>query len=130
MNILAILTATVAGMLLGALWYSPAGFGRAWMRALGKSEQDLGSPLVPMLGSIFSCLLTAVALAYVLALTGVDSAVQGALLGLVIGAGIVFTALLSDNLFCGWGWKLLLIQAGYRVAYVVSMAAIIAAWPA
>ena len=39
----AILAATVAGMLLGALWYSPLLFGKAWMRALGKTEAEVGT---------------------------------------------------------------------------------------
>ena len=130
MNTLAILTATVAGMSLGVLWYSPLAFGRAWLQAIGKTEEELSSPLVPMLGSILSCLATAIALASIIALAGIATLSEGVALGAVIGLGIVFTALLSDNLFCGWGWKLLLIQSGYRVVYIVVMAAIIAAWPA
>ena len=41
--------------------------------------------------------------------------------GLVLGLLIVFPALLSDNLFCRWGTKLLMIQSGYRVMSVVLM---------
>jgi hypothetical protein len=39
---LPVLAATVAAFVIGGLWYSPALFGKAWMRANGFSEQDLG----------------------------------------------------------------------------------------
>ena len=39
----------------------------------------------------------------------------------VLATCFIFPALLSDNLFCGWGAKLLLIQSGYRVLSVILM---------
>ena len=39
LNWLAILVATVAAFVLGGLWYGPL-FGKAWMAALGKTEED------------------------------------------------------------------------------------------
>ncbi|MEM9254058.1 MAG: DUF1761 domain-containing protein [Pseudomonadota bacterium] len=129
MNWLSVLIATGAGMILGALWYSPRIFGTAWLRAIGKSETDLGPALWPMLGSVIASFLTALALAILFNLTGTQGVVPGATVGSLIGVGIVFSAFLSDNLFCGWGWRLLLIQAGYRVVYVIVMAAIIGGWP-
>jgi len=128
-NLVSVLVATIAGMLLGAFWYSPIAFGKAWMESLGKTETELGSPVIPMVCSILASLATALALAIVLSMTGVTSIADGAVVGAIIGFGIVFTALLSDNLFCGWGAKLLLIQSGYRVLYVIVMASIISAWP-
>lgn len=49
----------------------------------------------------------------------VEIVAGAALLGLVLGGLLVFPALFSDNLFCGWGTQLLLIQSGYRVLSVL-----------
>ena len=127
MSILGIVAAAAAGMALGALWYAPLMFGRAWMSAIGKTEDQLGSATGPMLGSVAACLATAIALAWLLAAAGVTTIAGGLGLGAVIGLGVVFPALLSDNLFCGWGAQLLLIQSGYRVTCIVVMCAILAA---
>lgn len=128
MNTFGILAATVAGMALGALWYSPVMFGKAWLAAIGKTEEELGSATAPMIGSVVACLLTAIALDFLLSATGAGSVSGGLAIGAVIGVGVVFPALLSDNLFCGWGTKLLWIQCGYRVTYILVMSAILAAW--
>ncbi|HEX8526497.1 DUF1761 domain-containing protein [Allosphingosinicella sp.] len=40
-NWIAILLCGVSSMLLGALWYSPLLFGRAWQRGAGLSDEDL-----------------------------------------------------------------------------------------
>ena len=40
-NYLAILVATIAAAVLGMVWYSPALFGKAWMKLVGMSQKDL-----------------------------------------------------------------------------------------
>jgi len=127
-NLISILVASVAGMMLGAFWYSPIAFGNAWMKSIGKTEDELGSATGPMVGSVVACVMTAVSLSVVIALAGIGTVAGGAALGCLIGVGIVFPALLSDSLFCGWGNQLLMIQAGYRVLYAVVMGAIIGGW--
>ncbi len=129
LNIIAIAIAAIAGMALGALWYSPVLFGNAWMAAIGKSQEDLGSPTPAMIGSMGCCLLAAIAMAIVIEGLQVDSLISGVVVGAVCGVGFVATAMLSDSLFCGWGRKLYYIQAGYRVTYMIVMGAIIGAWP-
>ncbi|MFK8047072.1 MAG: DUF1761 domain-containing protein [Halioglobus sp.] len=129
-KLLAVLVATLAGMMLGAFWYSPIAFGKAWMDSIGKTEEQLGSATGPMIGSVIACLITAISLSIVISMCGISDAFGGAMLGGLIGLGIVFPALLSDSLFCGWGSKLLMIQSGYRVVYAIVMGAIIGGWPA
>lgn len=121
MSILGVVVATVIGMVLGALWYSPAVFGNQWMRSLGKTKEELGSPTVPMAGSVVASLMSAVGVALLHAWVGVDGVGMALSLGLILGLLIIFPALLSDNLFCGWGWDMLFIQSGYRVVSVVLM---------
>jgi len=117
-----VLAGTIVGMVLGAFWYSPVAFGPAWMASLGKTPATLGGQGFAMLGSVVASFLTATGVSVLCANLEVSSVAQATTLGLVLGLLIVFPALLSDNLFCGWGRKLLLIQSGYRVVAVTMMA--------
>lgn len=120
-----ILAGTVVGMVLGAFWYSPVAFGPAWMASISKTPDTMGSQALPMIGSIVANLLTAVGVSVLAANLGIATATQAVTLGLVLGLLVIFPALLSDNLFCGWGSKLLLIQSGYRVIAIILMAIVI-----
>ncbi len=121
---IAILISTLVGGGLGALWYSPVLFGNAWMSALGKTQEDLGSPGPAMAGSIFSCLVAACAMDFLVAATGTVTVTAGLGLGCVVGLGVVAMTMLSDALFSGWGWPLYFIQMSYRALYLVLMGGI------
>ncbi len=121
LNFVAIIASTLIGMGLGAVWYSPVLFGNAWMKALGKTEESLGDPKGAMIGAVCASLMTAIGIALLFSLTGISDITSALKLALLLGVLIVFPALWSDNLFCGWGNQLLFIQAGYRVVTVVLM---------
>lgn len=125
MAILPIAAATFVGMVLGAIWYSPLAFGNSWMQCIGKTKDNLGSQTPALIGSVFANLLMAGTVAILLPWAPVDSVIEAALFGLLLGAGIIFPAFLSDNLFCGWGLKLLWIQTGYRITTLVLMSVVI-----
>ena len=129
LNWLAILAATITGFLLGGIWYGPL-FGKAWLRSIGKREEDLGSPAIPMTLSFFTAFATALLMALLInALPAIKTVVDGALLGLYIGVGFIAAAMASDYAFCRWPTQLFFIQAGYRVVYSMIMGAILAGWP-
>ena len=121
LNVIAILVATIVGMALGALWYSPVLFGNAWMKCLGKTPETLGSATIPMIGSVIANLLTAIGISIIFTLVPPNGLGTAMLIGGVLGLLIIFPAFLSDSLFCGWGNQLLLIQSGYRVLTVFLM---------
>ena len=89
-----------------------------------------GSPVPAMLGSAFSCLLSAIGMAVIVSWFGIESAIGGGLIGAFAGVTLVATAMLSDSLFSGSGWRLYCIQAGYRVSYLMVIGAILGGWPA
>ena len=123
----AILVATVLAFVLGGLWYGPL-FGKAWLAAMGKTEDEIEPSPSPVIISFFTALVTAITLAwlvYALSITGWGA---GALLGLVTGVGFIATAMASDTAFCGWGLRLFIIQSGYRVVYSVVMGALLGGW--
>ena len=127
LNWLAILVATIAGFAIGGLWYGPL-FGNAWVAALGKKPEDIRPSPQPFIISFVTALITAIVLAILIQALGIDSAINGICLGLAVGVGFIATAMASDCAFCGWGLRLFLIQAGYRVTYSVIMGIILAAW--
>jgi hypothetical protein len=128
LNWWAVLVATLAGFMLGGLWYGPI-FGKAWLRAIGKKEEDLGNAALPLTLSFFTAFATALLMALLIgALDVVETALDGALLGLYIGVGFIAAAMASDYAFCRWPSQLFFIQAGYRVVYSVIMGAILAGW--
>ncbi len=129
-NFAAVGVAALVGVVLGAAWYSPLLFGPAWMAALGKAQEELGSPAAAMGGSIVSCGVAAVSVALVVAATGAGTALAGAGVGALLGLGVVAMTMLSDSLFSGWGWPLYFIQMGYRALYLILMGAICGGWPA
>lgn len=125
LDMASVLAATFVGMVLGAFWYSPLLFGNQWMQSLGKTKETLGSATGPMIGSVIASLMTALGVFVIQGFVGVDSFTQSAMIGLVLGVLIIFPAFLSDNLFCGWGMPLLLIQSGYRMLSVFLMSVVI-----
>lgn len=129
LQLLPVLAAAVAGMALGALWYSPVLFGNAWMGAIGKTADELGPAGPAMAGSMAACLVSAVAVEFFVVATGAFTVLAAAGIGALLGFGVLAMGMLSDSLFCGWGWRLYFIQAGYRVAYLVAMGAICGGWP-
>ena len=128
LNWWAILTATVAAFALGYVWYGPA-FGKAWLAALGKTEEDIQPSPTPFAVSFVAALATCVVVAALMRGLGMTGIADGAVLGLLTGIAFIAASMASDTAFCGWGWRLWAIQAGYRVTYSVLMGAIIGVWP-
>ncbi|MCE2461592.1 MAG: DUF1761 domain-containing protein [Pseudomonadales bacterium] len=129
LNWWAILVATVAAFMLGYVWYGPA-FGKAWLAALGKTEDEIEPSPTPFIVSAVAALATCLVVAALMSGLGMTGIGDGAILGLLTGVGFIAASMASDTAFCGWGWKLWAIQAGYRVTYSILMGAIIGAWPA
>ncbi len=123
----AVLVATVLAFVLGGLWYGPL-FGKAWLAAIGKTEDEIEPSASPFVISFFTALLTAITLAWLVHALSIQGWIPGALLGLVTGIGFIATAMASDTAFCGWGLRLFIIQAGYRVVYSVVMGALLGGW--
>jgi len=129
-NYLAVLVAAVVGFTLGGAWFAQPVFGAAWLKALGKTKEEIcgGPPRKALIHTAVSTLITAYVLAVLIYALGIKTVFGGTIVGLSIGLGIVATSMYSDSLFCGWPFKLILIQAGHRIAYLALMGAIVAVW--
>jgi Protein of unknown function (DUF1761) len=135
-NLLAVLVAAVATMLVGFLWYSPLLFARPWMRAMGyapddKTKQDEMRKGAGKLYAIsfLTSLVAAFVLARIMRTPYLHTAAHGMRTGIGVWLGFVTTVQLTDTLFGKRPVTLYLINTGYRLVCFVVMGAILAAWP-
>ena len=127
LNWLAILVATVASFVLGYVWYGPV-FGKAWLAALGKTEDEIKPSPTPFIITFFTTFITCVAMAVFLDMLQVTSLMGGALLGFTVGIAFITCSAVSDGAYCRWSWALVALQSGYRTVYCVIMGMILAVW--
>jgi hypothetical protein len=131
-NYLAILACGVVFMIVGALWYSPLLFGKPWMRAMGKTEEELKALQKGVWKSYIVSLLGAFVMAFVLAhvirYAEADTAIEGAQTGLWMWIGFVITSSLGGILFEGRPKGLYFLYNGYQLVSLVLMGIILAVW--
>lgn len=128
LNYLAIIAAAISTFVIGGLWYSPAVFGKAWMRENGFKEEDMKKGnMVKIFGIAFILgLIAAVNLAMFMGPE--NDPTMGALWGFLAGAGWVATFVGTHYLFERKSFTLFLINAGYSIVALTLMGVIIAAW--
>ena len=128
LNWWAIIVATAAAFALGALWYGPM-FGKAWVAALGKTEDQIQPSPEPFVVSAVAALVTCIVVAALMQGLQMTGLITSIVFGLITGVGFIATSMASDSAFCGWGWKLWGIEAGYRGTYSALMGGVIGIWP-
>lgn len=128
LNIWAVIVAALSTFLIGGLWYSPAVFGKAWMRENGFTEESLkGGNMARIFGlAFFLALIASINLAMFLGPE--DRPAMGALWGFAAGFGWVATFVGTHYLFERKSFTLFLINAGYSVVALTLMGVILAAW--
>lgn len=125
-----ILLAAVANMVLGMLWYSPAMFGKQWMRLVGMKKQQAKHQDI---GFVYSLTFgAALLMAFVLAvfienITGA-TAYTGAIVGFWAALGFVATTSLPEFLFHPHSKpkELYFINTGYHFVSLIIMGVILA----
>jgi hypothetical protein len=133
LNWLAVLVAALAYFAIGAVWYAPPLFGKAWAAAGGLPAPDAGtrpSPaiyLTPLVGSV----LASVALGMLAKATGSDTFQRGFVLGLVCAIGFAVSITFVTAQFESekpkpmvWG----AITAGYHAVGILVAAIVVATW--
>jgi hypothetical protein len=135
-NLFAVLTAAVAALSLGILWYSRFLFGRPWMRFMGYApddpaqQRDMRRQAWQLYRLAFvASLLTAFVLGEVVRITTANTVLHGMKVGVSMWLGFVTTVQFTQKLFSCKPTKLYLIDTGYQLACFLVMGAMIAAWP-
>jgi hypothetical protein len=124
-NYWAVLLASLSTFLLGGIWYSPAVFGKAWMKENGFTEEGMkNSNMAKIFGLAFIlALISAVNLAMFIGRE--KDVVMGAVWGFAAGFGWVATFVGTHYLFERKSFTLFLINAGYSVVALTIMGVII-----
>lgn len=132
LNYVAVVVAALAAFVLGAIWYSPLLFGKAWVAASGHSEEKLAqmekTTAVRFAITLVAFLIMAGVIAEIAAIFGLVRVQGGVKLGLMLWVGFGLTLELIHTMYNARRWSAFLIDTGYTLVYLVVMGAIIAAW--
>ena len=97
---LGVIAGAIGYFVVGAVWYTPALFGKPWMRSIGWEPAPDYKPNPAIYAApLVTSLVASVALATLAAATGSDTASEGVVLGVVTGGLIVGSVLLVTALF-------------------------------
>lgn len=132
-NLVAVLLAGIASMVVGFVWYSYAMFAKPWMRLMGYNKENIKETqkkMAPMYAlSFVLALITAYILSHVMGLsqsfyqygdvqTGVSSAFW-------MWLGFIMPVQATDVIFGGKKWALFAINTGYQLASLLVMGLIL-----
>jgi hypothetical protein len=127
--------AWVATFVSGFIWFGPKTFFPTWWRLMGRTEKDVpggGASMVTTFGSVMVGQLAAVAtlaliMGPVIELGRISGPLDGALFGLLVGAGIAGATALGHRMFSGHGFVVWMIESGNDIINLGIAGAILAA---
>jgi high-affinity Fe2+/Pb2+ permease len=129
-NHVAVWLAGIVHFMLGAGWYTA--FGPAWMAGVGKTEAqikaDQPNMAIPMVIAVVVAIVIAYTLAWLLPKLGAQSAGGGARSGATLALALIASTMAMNYGFEARSPSLWLINAGYMVAGMAVMGAIIGGW--
>ncbi len=122
-NILAVVLATVAAGIVGAVWYSPLLFLKAWTTALGKPPEELGNPKIAMLNAVVMNAVSAFTLCAIFQGLDVTTVLDAILTAQALAMGLIVSNQLMRDRFHGASARLSLINGANTVAafFVMSL---------
>jgi len=100
MNYLAIVVAAIAYMALGALWYSPLVFGKAWLKGVGKTKEQIASQSAAWMyiWALIASFIASYGIARIMLWTGTHTVGAGVRIGLLTSVCFVLTTFsINDN---------------------------------
>jgi len=129
-TVLAVLVSAIAGMALGALWYSPLLFGKAWMRLSGMTQKQLAAAKKQGMAAAYGVtflgmLVMAFVLAMLLAATGAETVADGALLAFWLWLGFLATTMIGSVLWEKKPFTLYLLNIAHYLVVLVVMTGIL-----
>lgn len=129
-NHLAILVSVIILSVLGFVWYGPL-FGETWMRLEGL-DPAVVEQNPPGAGTWITNLVATVVPLYIMAWMfvkmKVESGMQGALIGLLIGFGFMLLSRMTNDLFAQRPYELTWIVGGLNIVSLVVGGFILGAW--
>ncbi len=132
LNYLAIIIGVVFNQLLGAAWYRT--WAKPWMADVGLTMEDMeamkGTSMqwLPYVIAIVSTLVFTFVLALLIQGMEASGALEGLLLGLLVGVGFVVTSFATTYSFESRSLRLFLINIGYPLISYALIGLLLAAW--
>ena len=135
-NLLAVIGAAVAAIVLGFLWYGPI-FGKKWMQESGLTEEKMNAAKAKGMGKTYAIMIAStLVMSYVLAhsllfantylnTSGISAGLQA---GFWNWLGYVVPVSLGAVLWDGKSWTYWLITAGYYLVSLLVMGVILTLW--
>lgn len=128
-DLVTVVVAAIAAFIVGMIWYSPALFGKKWMKTMGMSEKDMAKNKDKMMPIMVMSLILDGVMAYVLAhvlafsqAATITDAVQGAVwiwLGFI--ATTTYMGVLYEKKTMDW-W---IMTAGHYLFALIAMALVL-----
>jgi hypothetical protein len=132
LNFLAVGAAALAAFLIGALWYSPALFARAWKEAHGYTSEQVQqmqqTAARAYVVSLLCYLVLAAALGVIVYYFNLRRIEQGLQLGLLAWGGFAVPLGLNAHVYSDDRPAAWLIDAGYQLVYLLVMGVILTLW--
>jgi hypothetical protein len=131
-NYLAVIVASLAHWLIGALWYG-ALFGNKWIELMGWDQQRVAQiqqqgAAKPMITSLFGTLLTTLAQAVIFARAEVKTWLDGLKIAAFIWLGFVAVIGMDTVLYEERKYLLYQINSGYHLVGLLVAGAVLALW--
>ena len=135
-NLPAILASWLVTFVSGFLWFGPKTLFPLWWKLMGKPPAEVpgggrnmmitfGSVLI---GQLISIVTLALVMNPLIELGQVSGALDGALVGLLLGFGIAGATALGHRMFAGHGLAVWLIESGNDILNLGIAGAILATW--
>jgi membrane-associated HD superfamily phosphohydrolase len=128
LNVWAILVAAVVAFMLGAIWFSPAMFGKAWQKANGFGASEPPKPTPQMLILVFLLTLVMSANLAMFLNDPKTTLAWGATAGFLAGFGWIVMGMGIVSIFERRPLAYVLVNGGFLTVALVVTGAIIGAW--
>lgn len=129
-NYLAVLVCAFIPMLIGAMWYGPL-FGKAWMAAVGKTEEEIRKDFNPARTyglTVIANFVVAYTLARIMGYAGAATIVDALMIALLCWLGFTAGTFYINNLFEAKPNKLLVINIFYHLTVLLAYSVILSIW--
>jgi len=125
----AVIVAAIIRMVVGSVWFSPAGFMKPWQRLSGISEAQVKASFGRAIGiDAAMSLIMAFILFHAVVYAGATTLWAGAIVGFLNWLGFIFTVFVGLWAYEQKPIKLVSITAGFNLVALILMGALIGVW--
>jgi hypothetical protein len=129
-NYWAVVVVWLVNVIVGAFWYSPAGFAKAWEKHtninLLKIPQKKATRII--ISVMLSAVFQALTLGVIIHSLHVTTATNGFITGFVLWLGLTAATTVGVTLYSNRSWKFLWLNSSYFLVVMAVNSVILAVW--